>query len=42
MTVQQIRKEWERWVRARKAGLTIEIVWSDQKGYEEYLRRIAK
>ena len=31
MPVSQIRKEWEAWMRRRRAGCTDDIVWSDDE-----------
>ena len=40
MTVEQIKKEWNLWMRARKAGYKGDIVWSDEKDYEIYLKNV--
>ena len=32
LSVSQIRKEWEQWIKAREAGYPGDIIWSDQDG----------
>lgn len=40
ITVPQIRKEWESWMRARMSGYTGDIVWSDAPQYDDYRTRL--
>ncbi len=40
MTTEQIKKEWNRWMRAKSFGFPGDLVWSDHKGFKEYDQKV--